>query len=257
MMLAKGAFTKMMAAGAGAEPIRIHAAMCRNAGVTTSTELVGMLLIDAGQIQVWRDTVDDPAFPARMVLYNLPTMPGSTADYDAVADAAVKLREIESDKLRAPGIKLVADGSIQGWTAVMLEPGYYTGEDHGLLLFSRRTCWPRCGPSTPASSTCTATATATPPARSSSTPSRRCCAPTPGWITGTSCSTPRPRPPPSTARWAASASAPTSSPTTSGTGATSTTSRPWAPSAPAACGPAAPRWRTGFRCRSTPTPGSP
>ena len=41
-----------------------------------------------------------------------------------------------SDKLRAPGIKLVADGSIQGWTAVMLEPGYYTGEDHGLLLFS-------------------------------------------------------------------------------------------------------------------------
>ena len=136
MMLAKGAFTKMMAAGAGAEPIRIHAAMCRNAGVTTSTELVGMLLIDAGQIQVWRDTVDDPAFPARMVLYNLPTMPGSTADYDAVADAAVKLREIESDKLRAPGIKLVADGSIQGWTAVMLEPGYYTGEDHGLLLFS-------------------------------------------------------------------------------------------------------------------------
>ncbi|HNF05929.1 MAG TPA: amidohydrolase family protein, partial [Mycobacterium sp.] len=72
----------------------------------------------------------------RMVLYNLPTMPGSTADYDAVADAAVKLREIESDKLRAPGIKLVADGSIQGWTAVMLEPGYYTGEDHGLLLFS-------------------------------------------------------------------------------------------------------------------------
>lgn len=136
MMLAKSAFAKLMAAGTGPRPIQIHAAMCRNAGVTTSTELIGMLLIDAGQVRVWQDTVNDAAFPARMVLYNLPAMPGTTADYDAVADAAVKLREIETDKLRAPGIKLVADGSIQGWTAVMLEPGYYTGEDHGLLLFS-------------------------------------------------------------------------------------------------------------------------
>ena len=136
MMLAKAAFGKMMAAGLGPAPIQIHAAMCRNAGVTTSTELVGMLLLDESQVQVWQDTVNDEAFPARMVLYNLPTMPGSTADYDAVAEKAVKLREIETDKLRAPGIKLVADGSIQGWTAVMMEPGYYTGEDHGLLQFS-------------------------------------------------------------------------------------------------------------------------
>jgi predicted amidohydrolase YtcJ len=136
MMLAKAAFAKMMAAGLGPTPIQIHAAMCRNAGVTTSTELVGMLLLDESQVKVWQDTVNDAAFPARMVLYNLPTMPGSTADYDAVAENAVKLREIETDKLRAPGIKLVADGSIQGWTAVMMEPGYYTGEDHGLLQFS-------------------------------------------------------------------------------------------------------------------------
>lgn len=136
MSLAKSAFGKMMAASMGAKPIQIHAAMCRNAGVTTSTELAGMLLIAADQVKVWQDTVNDAAFPVRMVLYNLPTLPGSTADYDAAAEAAVKLREIETDKLRAPGIKLVADGSIQGWTAVMMEPGYYTGEDHGLLQFS-------------------------------------------------------------------------------------------------------------------------
>ena len=136
MMLATSAIGKLLAAGEGPGPIRIHAAMCRNAGVTTSTELIGMLLIDASQANVWQDTVNDPTFPARMVLYNLPVMPGSTADYDAVAEAAVRLREIESDKLRVPGIKLVADGSIQGWTAVMMEPGYYTGQDHGLLMFS-------------------------------------------------------------------------------------------------------------------------
>ena len=136
MMLAKAAFAKLMAAGLGPEPIQIHAAMCRNAGVTTSTELVGMLLLDHTQVKVWQDTVNDAAFPARMVLYNLPAMPGSTADYDTIAETAVKLREIETDKLRAPGIKLVADGSIQGWTAVMMEPGYYTGEDHALLQIS-------------------------------------------------------------------------------------------------------------------------
>ena len=136
MMLAKTGFEKMMALGVGPEPIRIHAAMCRNAGVTTSTDLAGMLLITPDQIQIWKDTVNDPTFPARMVLYNVPAMPGTVADYDAVAEAAVALREIETDKLRARGIKMFTDGSIQGWTAVMLEPGYYTGEDHGLLLIS-------------------------------------------------------------------------------------------------------------------------
>lgn len=136
MMLAKAAFEKMFASTLGPKPIQIHAAMCRNAGVTTSTELAGMLLIQPDQVKVWQDTVNAPTFPARMALYNLPAMPGSTADYEAVAAAAVKLREIDTDKLRAAGIKLVADGSIQGWTAVVMEPGYFTGEDHGLLLFS-------------------------------------------------------------------------------------------------------------------------
>lgn len=136
MMLAKGAFEKMFASTLGSRPIQIHAAMCRNAGVTTSTELVGPLLIQPDQVRVWQETVDDAAFPARMVLYNLPAMPGTSVDYDAMAEAAVALRDIETDKLRVPGIKLVADGSIQGWTAVVNEPGYFTGEDHGLLMFS-------------------------------------------------------------------------------------------------------------------------
>lgn len=136
MTLATAAFGKLMAASNGAAPIRIHAAMCRNAGVTTATELAGPMLIAPDVVKAWQDTVNAAGFPVRMVLYNLPAMPGSTADYGAVAEAAMKLREIESDKLRASGIKLVADGSIQGWTALLMEPGYYTGEDHGLPMFS-------------------------------------------------------------------------------------------------------------------------
>jgi hypothetical protein len=46
-------------------------------------------------------------FPARMVMYNVPAMPGSAADYPAVAKAAVDLRDNHSTpKLRNQGIKL-------------------------------------------------------------------------------------------------------------------------------------------------------
>lgn len=76
MMLAKAAFGKIFASTLGPKPIQIHAGMCRNAGVTTSTELVGALLIQPDQIKVWQDTVNDAAFPVRMVLYNLPTIAG-------------------------------------------------------------------------------------------------------------------------------------------------------------------------------------
>ena len=50
MMLAKAAFQKMFEAALGPRPIQIHAAMCRNAGVTTSTELVGALLIKPDEV---------------------------------------------------------------------------------------------------------------------------------------------------------------------------------------------------------------
>ena len=50
MTLASAAFGKLMAASMGPTPA-------------------------PDQVKVWRDTVNDAAFPARMVLYNLPTMP--------------------------------------------------------------------------------------------------------------------------------------------------------------------------------------
>jgi predicted amidohydrolase YtcJ len=134
MSLASMAWNRLMAMSADPQLLVHHGALCRNAGVTTSTELVGMLLVMPQVREAWQPIVDAPDFPARMVLYNVPVMPGSTADYDAVAEVAADLRATDSDKFRNGGIKLVIDGSIQGWTAVMLWPGYYTGEDHGLLL---------------------------------------------------------------------------------------------------------------------------
>ncbi len=76
------------------------------------------------------------SFPARVLLYNMAAMPGGGGDWDAVAEAAVALRLRDTDKVRSPGVKIVLDGSIQGFTAAMDWPGYHRGEDHGQLLFA-------------------------------------------------------------------------------------------------------------------------
>jgi len=135
MSLATYAMGTLMAKASGPGVVMIHGEMCRNAGVTTSTELVGVFLLMPHAREPWEQIINSDEFPARMVMYNVPAMPGSTGDYPAVAKVAVDLRDNHSSlKLRNQGIKLVLDGSIQGWTAVMLPPGYYTGDDHGLLL---------------------------------------------------------------------------------------------------------------------------
>ncbi len=116
--------------------LRVHARLCRNAGVTTATELAGMMLMNPDTLAAWRAVTDDEGFPVRMVVYNLAGLPGTALDPDAVADAAVRLRADATDKLRNGGVKLLLDGSIQGWTAMLQWPGYYTGTDHGQLLIA-------------------------------------------------------------------------------------------------------------------------
>ncbi|MFZ4718375.1 MAG: amidohydrolase [Ilumatobacteraceae bacterium] len=136
MSLAVDAFKVTSRAMFDPRVVGIHAELCRNAGVTTSTELVGGMLI-APQIEdAWRAAAEAPETPVRMVLYNMPSMPGSSADHGAAADAAVALAQRDTPKFRNKGAKLVLDGSIQGWTAVLLWPGYITGTDHGQLLMS-------------------------------------------------------------------------------------------------------------------------
>jgi predicted amidohydrolase YtcJ len=62
-------------------------------------------------------------------------MPGTPADYDAVAERLLELRTTATDKLRFPGIKLILDGSIQGYTAVLKEP-YYLKEGNGIWMIA-------------------------------------------------------------------------------------------------------------------------
>lgn len=135
MMLASSGLMPLFRSMSEEETIRNFGAMARNAGITTVGDLGGSILIDASALARWQRVVNDPAFPARVTVYNLPALPGSTADWHAAAQRANELRATaQSAKLRFPGVKFVIDGSIQGWTAALNPPGYFTGEDHGVLL---------------------------------------------------------------------------------------------------------------------------
>lgn len=136
MGLAKGFMGAMTPLGFRTEGVIAYGELCRNAGVTTSTELVGPALLLPQVNDAWQKTVEDDSFPARIINFNLPGMPGAPADYEAMAARALEFREGNSDKYRNQGIKLVLDGSIQGWTAAMFWPGYMTGVDQGLPMYS-------------------------------------------------------------------------------------------------------------------------
>ena len=108
--------------------------LARNAGITTCTDLAGAAIIAPKLLDMWLRVTSDDKFPMRIAQYNIPAMPGAAAAFDEVAENFVALREKQTDKLRFPGVKFVLDGSIQGFSALINEPGYYQGEDHGQLL---------------------------------------------------------------------------------------------------------------------------
>jgi predicted amidohydrolase YtcJ len=137
MSLATAALHELMALNGNPDVLFNYGRLCRNAGVTTTTELVGPFILIPGSAQIFHDIVNRDDFPARMSVYNLPGIPGIPADYGAVAEMVREFQPLATDKLRLGGIKLIGDGSLQGWTACCGSPGYYTGEDHGLAQFTQ------------------------------------------------------------------------------------------------------------------------
>ena len=112
-----------------------HSAL--RAGVTTATDLANELPEEtvAGQVAV---TAHED-FPLRIV----------PAFYAAARPAAEGVEWVKSliprshDRLRYGLVKLVADGSIQGFTARMKWPGYYNGHENGLWYIEPREELPR------------------------------------------------------------------------------------------------------------------
>lgn len=109
-----------------ARGIRDFGKLCVRAGVTTATDLAATL--GDGEVDTMLATTGASDYPVRIV--PLLRLIGLTPE-QAVA-RAVALRERGSDMLRLGRIKIVADGSIQGFSARLRWPGYYNGAPNGL-----------------------------------------------------------------------------------------------------------------------------
>ena len=103
-----------------------YAREARNCGVTTIADLGTTRLAMEGQLEAWRQATDDPSYPARVVVAVGHSDFGSeNKDSNPMVSLAVRLRdEEETAKLRFGIVKLVLDGSIQGFTARISWPHY-------------------------------------------------------------------------------------------------------------------------------------
>ncbi len=102
------------------------ARLCVRAGVTTATDLAASL--DEAEVDSLQRVTGEAGFPVRLVplLRLIAIQPA-----DAVARAA-ELAGRSTERLRMGRIKVVADGSIQGFSARLRWPGYYNGAPNGL-----------------------------------------------------------------------------------------------------------------------------
>lgn len=106
--------------------IAAYGEVCKRAGVTTTTDLFSSLTeADVADLVAATDT---NAFPVRLVTA-LGAMGGRPED---IAKSARALQQHSTDKLRLGAVKLMTDGSIQGWTARLRDPGYIGGHANGI-----------------------------------------------------------------------------------------------------------------------------
>jgi predicted amidohydrolase YtcJ len=106
--------------------LRRFAQLAVRKGVTTATDLASLLPQNA--VDMMRSVTVEPAYPVRIV--SLLRLMNQTPQ--ALVERAIALRALSTDRLRLGAIKLVADGSIQGFSARLRWPGYYNGAPNGL-----------------------------------------------------------------------------------------------------------------------------
>lgn len=106
--------------------VRDFARLCVRAGVTTATDLAAVLGDD--EVAMLERVTGEAGFPVRVV--PLLRLIGTTPQ--AAVARAQALAERSTEMLRLGRIKVVADGSIQGFSARLRWPGYFNGAPNGL-----------------------------------------------------------------------------------------------------------------------------
>ena len=116
--------------GLSEDGLRLFGQVARRAGVTTATDLVNELEGE-GLARLSRITAE-PDYPVRIVpAASALAFPGDPARCLETLRAAAALNH---DKLRLGMVKLVVDGSIQGFTARLRWPGYHNGAPNGIWV---------------------------------------------------------------------------------------------------------------------------
>ena len=110
--------------------VRGFARLCVRAGVTTATDLANLLSDET--VEMLTRVTSESKFPERIVPLRLfqGVTPGDLVGH------IKKLKEMSTDLLRLGRIKVVVDGSIQGFTARLKWPGYFNGSPQGLWYVS-------------------------------------------------------------------------------------------------------------------------
>ena len=102
------------------------ARIARRVGVTTSTDLANGL--DPASTAALLEATSSAGFPLRLV----PAMRAREYSLEAGLARIAALKELGNDRLHFGIVKLVVDGSIQGFTARLRWPGYHNGAPNGL-----------------------------------------------------------------------------------------------------------------------------
>ena len=116
--------------GVLADPASLQrfADMARVVGCTTVTELGATQLSNDQQLALWTDAAGADGFPARLVPLLNPSR-GHAGTPDEIAEHTVAIRAQSTPKARFGVVKMVLDGSIQGFTARLNPPGYLPDPD--------------------------------------------------------------------------------------------------------------------------------
>jgi predicted amidohydrolase YtcJ len=126
MLLADSAFMQVRAAMGSVQAKWNYAREGRNCGTTLVTDLGTTPVMDSTQIDEWRAATSDPDYPARVMVATANLFGGSgDVTSDELAARGAVLKAECSDKLKFGIVKLVLDGSIQGFTARISWPHYY------------------------------------------------------------------------------------------------------------------------------------
>lgn len=112
--------------------VRAGAELLRQVGVTSGSDLA---LFAAGEdFETYARVTNEDSFPVR-VFYS-PHAAAMSRDFApaALLEHLRALRSRNSARFAMGPIKLIADGSIQGFTGKLKWPGYCGGDDHGFLI---------------------------------------------------------------------------------------------------------------------------